>query len=1135
MRDFDWSRTPLGVPASWPQSLKTTVQIMLGSRYAMWMGWGPELTFFYNDAYSPTLGTKHPGALGKPSREVWAEIWKDIGPRIEEVLSTGRATYDEDLMLILHRSGYPEETFHTFSYSPLPDDRGGIGGNLCVVIEDTERVISERRLRVLRDLGVHIANRQTPDALFTGIAASLGGNQRDLPFTMIYLVDGARADLVCSTGINSDHPALPPTLELHRDRSLWPLADAIARAEPVLIQDLRDRFVNLPTGGWEVAPHQAILIPIPDQAQNQPAGVMIAALNPYRPFDDAYRGFIDLMVGQIAAGLADVRAYEREKLRAEALAEIDRAKTAFFSNASHEFRTPLTLMLSPLEDLLARNPTSEAVSAERGQIELIHRNGLRLLKLVNTLLDFSRLEAGRIQATYESVDVAAYTAELASTFQSAMERAGLKYIIDCPPLDVPVFLDRDMWEKIVLNLISNAFKYTLEGEVVVSLGLAADRRRIQLRVRDTGVGIPREELSRLFERFHRIEGQRGRTHEGTGIGLALVQELTRLHGGSVEVTSNPGAGSCFTLSIPIGKEHLAPDRIGSAGATASTAVGAEAFVEEAMRWLPGEEASPEVEITNELIDRPPAERSAAERWRVLVADDNADMRDYIRRLLAGQYEVETVVDGEAALEAVRRHRPDLILSDAMMPRLGGFGLLRAIRAEPALRDIPLVLLSARAGEEASIEGLEAGADDYLVKPFSARELLARIRSNLDLARARLSAARSLEESERRLRSIFADANVGIAQTDLSGRYVLINRKYCEIVGRSMPDLLGRRLIELTHPEDAPRYEEFIAQMLKTGRSFSIELRKVRPDGSVVWISDSASLMEGPDGKPQYVVLIVQDTNDRHMAEERLRQLNENLEQRVAGEIQERLKAEEAFRQAQKMEIIGQLTGGVAHDFNNLLQVILGNLEVLNRRLARLEIDESAGLIKLAAAATRGGQRAANLTQRLLAFARLQPLKPEWLDANKLIAGMSELLRSTINVDAGIEMKLAPNPWRVYADPNQLESAMLNLVVNARDAMPHGGKITIETANAQLEQEYAAQSEELRPGKYVMLAVSDTGIGMNKEVLARAFDPFFTTKEVGHGTGLGLSQVYGFVRQSGGHVKIDSEPGRGTTVRVYLPA
>ncbi|MGZ6253475.1 MAG: ATP-binding protein, partial [Candidatus Binataceae bacterium] len=1121
LREIDWSQTPLGPPTSWPQSLRTAVQIMLGSRYAMWMAWGPELTFFCNDAYRPTLGTKYPWALGRPAREVWKEIWSDIGPRIQEVLTTGRATYDQDLPLILLRSGYPEETFHTFSYSPLPDDEGGIGGHLCVVIEDTDRFIGERRLRILREIGARIPNRQSEADLFAAVAECLATDPRDLPFALIYLLEGGgeQAALACSTGIRPNHRAAPSLLTL--DGGEWPIRQALTESTAVIVADLATRFGDLPAGDWDIPPRQAIVVPIAEQAQTQPAGVMIIGLNPYRQLDDAYRGFIDLLARQIAAGLADVRALEREKRRAEALAEIDRAKTAFFSNASHEFRTPLTLMLSPLEDILLHGAVAGRLSVEREQIELVRRNGLRLLKLVNALLDFSRLEAGKIQAHYEPIDIAAYTAELARTFQSAMDKAGLRYVIDCAPVAAPTFVDREMWEKIVLNLISNAFKYTFEGEVEVSLGESAVPGRIELRVRDTGLGIPERELPRLFERFQRIEGQHGRTHEGTGIGLALVQELARLHGGTVEVTSALGQGSCFTVSIPVGKAHLPAADISAAGTAPSTAHRAEAFVEEALRWLPGAAARPEFEIENDLLDPIAAIVPAGERPRVLLADDNGDMRDYLRRLLSSRYEVEAVVNGEEALDAAHRRRPDLILSDVMMPRLDGFGLLRAVRADPELSAVPVVLLSARVGEEASVEGIEAGADDYLVKPFSARELLARVRTNIALAGERRRAARVLQDSELRLRSIFAEANVGIAQVDLAGRYVLVNRKYCEIVGRSMEELLGLRLIELTYSEDVSRFNELLDRMFEIGRPFTVEVRKVRPDGSLSWISNSVSLLDGPDGRPQYVVLIVQDINARRAAENNLRRLNDTLEQRVAAEIQERMQAEEAFRQAQKMEIIGQLTGGVAHDFNNLLQVIMGNLDALRRRISPSDIADGDELLQLADAAARGGQRAAILTQRLLAFARKQPLKPEPLDVNRLVGGMSELLRASVGDNIEIELVPAANLCRISADHNQLESAILNLAVNARDAMPDGGKITIETANAYLDGELSALRDEVVPGQYVMIAVTDDGVGMKKEVMDRAFDPFFTTKEIGQGTGLGLSQVYGFVKQSGGHVKIQS--------------
>ncbi|HSV17593.1 MAG TPA: ATP-binding protein [Casimicrobiaceae bacterium] len=268
------------------------------------------------------------------------------------------------------------------------------------------------------------------------------------------------------------------------------------------------------------------------------------------------------------------------------------------------------------------------------------------------------------------------------------------------------------------------------------------------------------------------------------------------------------------------------------------------------------------------------------------------------------------------------------------------------------------------------------------------------------------------------------------------------------------------------------------------------------------------------------------------ANDRLERQGEDLattNERLRAQIAQREEAEMALRQAQKMEAIGQLTGGIAHDFNNLLQVILGNLQALQRR----RIEDGDETRRMILAATRGAERAASLTQRLLAFSRRQPLNPRPLDINRLVTSMSELLHRTLGEAVRIETVLASDVWRVDADANQLENALLNLAVNARDAMPRGGKLTIETANASLDQAYA-DTHDARPGQYVMLAVSDTGTGMPREVIAKAFEPFFTTKDAGKGSGLGLSQVYGFIRQSGGHARIYSEPGDGTTVKLYLP-
>jgi signal transduction histidine kinase len=426
------------------------------------------------------------------------------------------------------------------------------------------------------------------------------------------------------------------------------------------------------------------------------------------------------------------------------LGELDAAKTAFFSNVSHEFRTPLTLMLGPIEDGLA-DAEEPLGPVNRRRLEMAHDNSLRLFKLVNALLDFSRLEAGRLRAVYAPLDVGSFTAELAGMFESAVAKAELRLVVDCPPLSEPVWVDRDMWEKIVPNLVSNAFKFTLAGSITVRV--REDSRAVVLEVSDTGTGIPEADLPRIFERFHRVEGAAGRTHEGTGIGLSLVRELAQLHGGSVSVASAVGRGSTFKVEIPKGHAHLPQDAVSLTPVDPHAPRDAAAHAAEAARWsgAPREVARPGSDEAGVAQTQ-----AAGARPRVLVADDNADLREYVSGLLSPFYETDTAADGLAALDMARSNPPDIVVSDVMMPRLDGFGLVRELRADPRTSSLPVILLSARAGEEAAVEGLGAGSDDYLAKPFSARELIARVRTHVELARLRREWAAQLEAANREL-------------------------------------------------------------------------------------------------------------------------------------------------------------------------------------------------------------------------------------------------------------------------------------------------------------------------------------------------------------------------------------------------
>jgi signal transduction histidine kinase len=463
---------------------------------------------------------------------------------VDSVFESGEPTWSEDLLLILDRKLPREEGYFTFSYGPIRDEGGSVGGIFCTCYETTGRVVGERRLKTLRDLG-RTELRTSVEAACEAAAGTLAENQADIPFALIYLVEGPSARLTTARGLRMDDAAAPVRIALNSlsdTERTRPFRSVFEKGSAELVTNATEIFGDLPGGVWPEPSREALVIPIPAAGHTACAGFLISGLSPCRPLDADYRTFLELVAGHIGTSIANVRAYDAERKRAEALAEIDQTKTQFFSNVSHEFRTPLTLMLGPLEDALG---SPDLPADTRQQLDIVRRNSLRVLKLVNSLLDFSRIEAGRMHAVYEPTDLATFTTELTSVFRSAVEKAALRLTVDCPTLPRPALVDRGMWEEIVLNLLSNAFKFTYTGEIVVRL--RNTETHVELTVVDTGIGIAENDLPKLFERFHRVTGAPGRTHEGSGIGLALVQDLVRLHGGSVSVESVYGQGSTFRL------------------------------------------------------------------------------------------------------------------------------------------------------------------------------------------------------------------------------------------------------------------------------------------------------------------------------------------------------------------------------------------------------------------------------------------------------------------------------------------------------------------------------------------------------------------------------------------------------------
>jgi signal transduction histidine kinase len=1095
MREIDWSSTPLGAAESWPRSLQTAVRIMLTCRQPMFVWWGPSLINLYNDAYRAVLGGKHPQALGQPAEQVWREIWAQVGPRAESALLKD-GTYDESLLLIMERNGYPEETYYTFSYSPIPDDAGGNGGIICANTEETVRIQTERQLALLRELATGTADARSMEAACTASVACLDKNPHDFPFALLYLLDPATGALRLAGSTEPSSSELAPRhLESADAAELWPFAQVMRTNAITLVSLAEVELSLLPTGAWPIAPKQAAVVPLATTGERGTSGFLVVGLSPYRLFDAHYRGLLELSAGQIAMSFANALAYERERTRAESLAELDRAKTAFFSNVSHEFRTPLTLMLGPTEDALA----SEAQTLSGENLQTVYRNELRLLKLVNTLLDFARIEAGRAQALYRELDLAELTADLASVFRSAIERAGLRFVVDCEALPERMFIDPDMWEKIVLNLLSNALKFTFEGQVALSLRWHEGRAR--LTVEDTGIGIPTDELPQLFERFHRVRNARARTHEGSGIGLALVHELVRLHGGSIDVVSAPGRGTRFVVDVPAGSQHLAAEHVrDSVLPQVSSSVGATAFVEEALRWLPSStpaERQVEPGLIGAAVDTG-LHQSAGKRSgeSILVVDDNADMRDYLYRLLSTRWKVQTAADGIDALEHARAKRPALIVTDVMMPRLDGFGLLRELRAHDETRDIPVVMLSARAGEEARVEGLRAGVEEYLVKPFSARELTASIEAQL----ARAALRRVEEAHARRSRAIFESAPVGIAI--LRGPelvYELANAAYLTLVGPrqllgkpirdALPELTGQGAVELLH------------QVYRTGEPYVG--RSVR------------QLIElGTDQGPteRFFDFVYQPLRDEHG------QIESVIV--VAFDVSELSRARREAESANRAK--DEFLAMLGHELRNPLAPIVTALHLMHLRAGGVAERERAVIERQVGHLTR-------LVDDLLDVSRIArgkvALERAPVEIAEVVAKALELASPLLERRKHqLVVDVPARGLQVFGDVTRLAQILGNLLTNAAKYTNTRGRVEV----------HAEQRDS-----NVLVRVIDNGIGIAREVLPTVFETFVQEQQAidrSHGgLGLGLAIVRNLVTLHGGRVHAFSEgKGHGSEFSFELP-
>ncbi len=920
IREYDWSKTSLGPTNTWPKSLQTCIRIMLASRQPIWIGWGKDLIKFYNDPYKSIVGGMHPWALGSPASVVWKNIWPQIEPMLRQVMEEDEGTYVEEQLLIMDRNGYAEETYYTFSYTPIPGDEGGTAGMICANTDDTQRIISDRQLRTLTEMGNALIDCKTDQDVYATAIQTLAHNPHDFPFALCYTLSGDTLTLAAHTKLEEgDLGRIQRVLNIHAGTETSQYAErALTQRTKEILPGLQERVGITTMGAWKVAPDNSVIIPIAHASQKDPYGILVVGANPHRLLDDKYMGFFGMIGDQIATSLSTVHATEVERKRVEALAEIDKAKTTFFSNISHEFRTPLTLLLGPIRDAMNE---PEKVDSNKQRMDVAYRNALRMQKLVNMLLDFSRIEAGRMDANLKSTNISELTEDLVSTFRSAIEKAGMKLLVDVSKFDTPVMVDVDMWEKIVLNLVSNAFKYSTEGTIAVVLRRIDNQ--IELSVSDTGHGIPESELDKIFERFHRVQNVAGRSQEGTGIGLAMVKELVKLHSGTIQVRSKLKEGSTFTVTIPVRiGETVKPEKIENHIADS------ESYREEAQQWI-------------DLVATAEPTNASAKKLTVVLADDNRDMRLYIQRLLSEEYRVIETTNGENAYLKALELRPDAVITDIMMPVLDGFGLIKKLRSNQLTRHIPVIVLSARAGEESKVEGIRAGADDYLVKPFSSKELMAKVHSLISMSKERA-------RSEAHLRQLFRNAPVPIAI--MQGRdYILelANEQYLNLIEKT-EEVIGMKLFDIVPELKTQGIEELLSSVMETGKPYignELELNLKRSGQIVpVFFNFVYQPMFNEEGTAYGVFVACNDVTELVNARRTAERYSNRLEQVVADRTSDLKKSnEELIRTNKELEQFAYVS---SHDLQEPLRKIqtftgmvkdkIGDLDFSKRYLEKID-------------------------------------------------------------------------------------------------------------------------------------------------------------------------------------------------------
>ncbi|PUZ24349.1 PAS domain S-box-containing protein [Chitinophaga costaii] len=1106
----DWGQTSLGNVEEWPQNLKTCVQIILNSRKPMFIWWGKDHIHLFNDAHHLMRGNKQPIVVGIPAAQAWPEGWKYLGDHVSGNLLHTENSIDEGLLIITHRNGYLEETYCSFSLSAVPGNDGLHAGIICTNSDDTQRIIYQRQLHTLRNLNKITLDRMDKRTVFQATMKVLAENPADFPFACLYetAVNSSQATLVNCNPPSYVTTLFPEKVDITRDNTPWHLWQVISSGKQAIARQLRSRYKELPTGPWQMPPDEALILPILCSGQAQPAAVLIVGLNPYRPLDDPYQSFFQLVVNQLANSLSTVYYSQSNSTGTGIPTAIDQDKTFFFSYMSHKFGSLIPLLLKPLDNLLAQpNDNSQEFTQN---IKSILRNTLRALQMTNYLLNFSRKEAGKATAQFSPVALGDFTTYLANSFRSVIEKAGLKYEIYCEPSSAPVYVEMEMWETIVLHLLYNAYKYTLQGKILVTIHY--EQRFAVLRVTDTGIGIPHEAMSHIFERFQHVGQSTSRTPEGEGISLALVKELVNLHGGNTQVSSTLGKGSVFTVSIPMGEAHLSTAQIIPPRPSYHTHL-QELFLRDTFH--------------NFRPATPPPSTTSSANPLVLLVDDNVDLRAVMQRLLLPHTQIITADNGQQALETIQRQRPDLVITDVVMPVMDGLTLLRHLKANHHTAYIPVILLSAEDHEAARTEGYELGADDYLVKPFSAKELLARVCS-------RLKSNKPLRYTSHQLHNIFERAPMAIAL--LVGpdfRMEVVNDKMLENTGRTHEALINRPMLEAMPELNEQGIGALLHEAFQHGKSVQAKERPILllRDGKNTVMYHSF-VFEPFRDEAERVIGLLAVANDvtelvrsREMAQHNAQEMEKMVEQRTS-ELQ---KANDTLSQTNKE--LEQFAYVSSHDLQEPLRKIQTFSDLLLQNNSNPNFESGKYLLKIHNAASR----MSSLIKDLLSFSRVsrmgESFKPTDLEA---------ILR---NVRSDYEVTIREKGAEIYADPLpvinaipvQLSQLFSNMVGNSLKFTEQAPRIYIRAMEATPAQ-LALQPSLSKQQRYLRLEFSDNGIGFDQSYADQIFTIFqrLHDRHTYPGTGIGLAICKKIVLHHGGAIYAQSSAQKGASFIVFLP-